>query len=95
MLTEWRAAPEGGNPASPKVREDWTRVWQERAAPEDAVTAFYWALFPTEQTFHPNDYNWGFLTFGFPPGTVFDLTLSWRNGDTSHKTTIKGLQCAH
>ncbi|MCC0006685.1 MAG: hypothetical protein H6876_00965 [Hyphomicrobiaceae bacterium] len=93
-LTQWRVTPADGKPTAPKVREDWEPVWKSRGTPEDAATAFYWALFPTEQVFYPNDYNWGFLTFGLPPGTAFDLTLAWRSGGTPHNTTIKGLQCA-
>lgn len=93
-LTEWRATPVGGKPAAPKAREDWEAIWKSRGVPEDAATAFYWSLFPTEQTFYATDYNWGFLTFGLAPGTTFDLSLSWRTGGTSHATTIKGLQCA-
>lgn len=93
-LTEWRVTPVGGQATAPKSREDWEAVWKARGVAEDAATAFYWALFPTEQTFYPTDYNWGFLTFGLPPGTAFDVTLGWRTGGTSHTTTIKGLQCA-
>ncbi len=93
-LTQWRVTSADGEPAAPKVREDWAPVWAARGVPEDAATAFYWALFPTEQAFYANDYNWGFLTFGLPPGTVFDLRLSWQTGGIPHNTTIKGLQCA-
>lgn len=93
-LTEWSVKLAGGEAIAPKSREDWEEVWKARGVAEDAATAFYWALFPTEQTFYPTDYNWGFLTFGLPRGTTFDLTLVWRTGGTSHTTTIKGLQCA-
>lgn len=93
-LTEWRVTPIGGSATAPKSREDWEAVWKARGVAEDATTAFYWALFPSEQTFYPTDYNWGFLTFGLAPGTAFDLTLVWRTGGTSHSTSIEGLQCA-
>lgn len=93
-LTAWRVTATGIAPSAPKLREEWETVWKARGVPEDAATAFYWSLFPTEQTFSPTDYNWGFLTFGLPPGTTFDLTLAWRTGGTRHHTTIKGLQCA-
>lgn len=92
-LTEWRVTPASGRLGALKLREDWESVWKARGVPGDAATAFYWSLFPTEQTFYPTDYNWGFLTFGLPSGTVFDLTLSWRTGGSSHSTTIRGLQC--
>lgn len=93
-LTQWHVTPAVGEPAAPMVREDWEPVWKARSVPEDAATAFYWALFPTEQVFYPNDYNWGFLTFGLPAGTMFELQLSWSSGGSVHNTTIKGLQCA-
>lgn len=93
-LSEWRVTPAGGKSITPKLREDWEPVWKARGVAEDAATAFYWSLFPTEQTFYPTDYNWGFLTFGLPSGTTFDLTVSWRNGGSSHSTTINGLECA-
>jgi hypothetical protein len=93
-LTAWRVTATGINPSAPKVREEWETVWKTRGVPEDAATAFYWSLFPTVQTFSPTDYNWGFLTFGLPPGTAFDLTLAWRTGGIQHGSTIKGLQCA-
>lgn len=93
-LSEWRVMPSGGEPKAPEVRENWEAVWKARGVAEDASTAFYWSLFPTEQTFHPNDYNWGFLTFGLPAGTVFDLKVVWRSGAIDHEATIKGLRCA-
>lgn len=93
-LSEWRVMPTGGAASAPRSREAWEAIWKARGVPEDAATAFYWALFPTEQTFYPTDYNWGFLPFGLAPGTSFDLTLVWRTGGTSHTNTIKGLRCA-
>lgn len=93
-LSDWRVHPASGAAAGPKVREDWEAVWKSRGATEEAATAFYWALFPTEQTFFPSDYNWGFLTFGLPVGTAFDLTIAWRTGGKAHATDIRGLQCA-
>lgn len=93
-LGQWRVTPAGDKATAPKVREDWEAVWKARGAPEHAATAYYWSLFPSEQTFFPTDYNWGFLTFGLPPGTGFDLSLVWRTGDATHTATVEGLQCA-
>lgn len=93
-LGQWQVRPTKGEPSAPKVREDWEVVWKARGVPQDAATAFYWALFPTDQSFSPTDYNWGFLTFGLPSGTTFDLTLSWKTGGTAHTATIEGLTCA-
>lgn len=93
-LAAWRVTAPGFNPSTPKLREDWETIWKARGVSEEAVNAFYWSLFPTEQTFSPTDYNWGFLTFGLPPGIAFDLTLAWQTGGIPHSTTIKGLRCA-
>jgi len=93
-LDEWQAMPADGKPSAPKVREYWENVWKTREVPADAATAFYWALFPTEQVFAPTDYNWGFLTFGLPPGTSFNLMVAWTTDDKAYHTTIEGLQCA-
>lgn len=93
-LAKWRVQTANGASASPKVREDWEAVWKARGVAEEAATAFYWALFPTEQTFFPSDYNWGFLTFGLPAGTAFDLTLAWSTAGEPRTKTLKGLQCA-
>lgn len=92
-LAKWRVQAANGAPASPKVREEWEAVWKARGVTEEAATAFYWALFPTEQTFFPSDYNWGFLTFGLPQGTPFDLALAWSTGGKPHTKSIEGLQC--
>ncbi|MDX2288202.1 MAG: hypothetical protein NW217_05205 [Hyphomicrobiaceae bacterium] len=93
-LADWRVSARGEPPRPPHMREDWGAVWTARGVPEEAATAFYWSLFPTAQTFYPADYTWGFLSFGLPPGTVFDLTLTWRSAGTVHSTTREGLACA-
>ncbi len=93
-LGDWRVTPAGGSAAPLKVREDWQGVWKERRVAEDAATAFYWALFPTGQTFHATDYNWGFLTFGLAPGTRFDLDVVWKTSGDVQSAKIEGLQCA-
>lgn len=89
-LTDWRVTPTSGTSGVPKVREDRGAVWKFRGVPEDAATAFYGSLFPTEQTFSATDYRLGFPTFGFAPGTTFDLSLAWWTGGTSHASTIRG-----
>jgi len=93
-LSDWQVTPAGGKPQATKVREHWEGAWKEREVPQDAATAFYWSLFPTEQTFAPTDYNWGFLTFGLASGTLFDLAIFWRTDGTEHTAKIEGLQCA-
>ena len=92
-LAEWRVtlAGEAGRP--PQTREDWEAIWKQRGVGEEPATAFYWSLFPTEQTFAPTDYNWGFLTFGLPPGARFDLELAWSSADKVHNARLEGLTC--
>jgi len=92
-LRQWRLVHNGGRSA-PRVREDWQKIWEKRQIPEDAQTAFYWALFPTKQSYGPTDYNWGMLTFGLAPGTRFDLQLRWLYKGQEREFTLKGLQCA-
>lgn len=65
-LSRWQVMPVGGTPSAPTVREDWEAVWKSRGVPEDAATAFYWALFPIEKSFFPTDYNWGLTPISSP-----------------------------
>lgn len=92
-LPAWRIIRQGATASPPRTREDWEPIWNGRKMTEDAATAFFWALFPTEQTFAPTDHNWGFLTFGLPPGASFDLELRWRSGGTEHSARMEGLAC--
>ncbi len=94
-LKQWQVLSAGHDKggAAPPRREDWSPVWQARGLSEDAKVAFYWALFPTRQTFAAGDYNWGMLTFGLPAGTKFSLKLVWRTGGTKHETMLKDLTC--
>lgn len=92
-LAEWRVITAGESARPPRTREDWEAVWQERGVGEEPATAFYWSLFPTEQTFAPTDYNWGFLTFGLPPGTRFAAELRWSNAGKKHSAQLEGLEC--
>lgn len=92
-LTQWRITPAEGGLLAPRTREDWEAVWKVRAVDDDAATAFYWSLFPTEQTFAPTDYNWGFLSFGLAPGARFNLDLNWRSSGLPYTARMEGLEC--
>lgn len=92
-LGSWRVTPEGEPARAPRTREDWEAVWKQRGTGEEPATAFYWALFPAEQTFAPADYNWGFLTFGLSPGTRFNLDLNWTSAGKTHDAQFGGLEC--
>lgn len=91
-LTKWRITVSGTEQAM-MTRERWDRIWAMRKAPEAPKIAFHWALFPTHQSHAPGDYNWGFLSMGMPPGTLFDLDIHWRHGGKSFSHSFKGLKC--
>lgn len=92
-LREW-VVQAGGRRQGMKTREDWAVIWAELDTPKAARIAFEWALFPTRQTYHPGDYNWGMSIFGLEPGSRFDLTLVWQQYGERHSARIEGLQCA-
>ncbi len=78
---------------TPRTREDWGKIWEQKNVPEQAKTAFYWALFPTEQTYRAGDYNWGMISFALPPQSRFDLEVYWQVAGTSKKHVFKNLEC--
>ncbi len=92
-VADWRVIPTGEPARSPRTREDWEKVWNERGVGEEPATAFYWSLFPTEQTFAPTDYNWGFVTFGLPSGTQFAVELRWSSDGKIYSAQLEGLEC--
>lgn len=75
-------------------RESWTQSWQEKNVSKAAQIAFHWALFPSQQTFHPGDRNWGMVPMGFKPETPFDLKAVWYSGEKRSETILKNLKCA-
>lgn len=92
-LKDWRVIVDG-KPHPLRTREQWDVLWKNMKASEEARVAFRWALFPTQQRFGPTDYNWGMLSFAQPPGTTFDLAVTWRFAGSQHHHTFKGLNCA-
>ena len=92
-LMQWRVTPPDRKATAPRTRESWAADWKAHSISEDAATAFYWSLFPTEQTFAATDYNWGFLTFGLSAGTRFDLDLTWHSAGQSYSARMEGLEC--
>jgi hypothetical protein len=92
-LATWKVTAAAGDATAPRTRETWEAEWQRRSVGEEAKTAFYWSLFPTEQTFAATDYNWGFLTFGLPPGTRFALDVAWQSAGQQHTARLEGLEC--
>lgn len=92
-LAAWRIIAEGETPKAPRTREDWEAIWKQRGVGEEPATAFYWSLFPTEQSFAPTDYNWGFLTFGLPPGARFAVELRWSSAGRTYHARLENLEC--
>ncbi len=76
------------------TRQKWETIWQQEELNKPVRLAFEWALYPTEQTYQPGDYNWGMTLYGLPPGSRFDLKVVWRQGGERHQTIIPDIQCA-
>lgn len=93
-LSEWRVVPAHGKPRPPPLEIDWQAEWERRQVSQSARVAFRWSLFPTRQTFQPGDWNMGMVTFGLPPGSHFDLDLTWRQGDKPRRLRLDEMRCA-
>ncbi len=92
----WRMVMADDNDAGERVlklKAVWRPIWQQSDASRAAQIAFQWALFPTNQTFYPGDYNWGMITFGPKPGSHFGLKLEWTVGGKQFTHTIKKIEC--
>ena len=78
-----------------KLKSDWEHEWaQHEHVSKAARIAFRWATFPSQQNFEPDgDFNWGMISFGLPPGAVFDLQVKWRQNNQLHQQWIKQIQC--
>lgn len=94
--SEWRIFVHGddGPPRKLRTRSDWEPVWDLLNVDMEQRVAFKWALFPPEQQFATNDYNWGMITFGLAPGTKFDLEITWRQGEEKRAKRFEGMECA-
>jgi len=80
-LKKWRIKTDGKiQPV--KLKETWEQQWRDSQVKISSKIAFRWATFPTEQSFEPSgDYNWGMISFGLKPGSVFDLYVEWKTND--------------
>jgi len=77
-----------------KLKETWDKQWNDEQVNSASRLAFRWATFPTEQSFEPNgDYNWGMISFGPQPGSVFDLYIEWQSNDQTKNAWIKNIMC--
>lgn len=91
-LGEWRMQ-HAGNTGSIRLKEPWMASWPEAAADPAARLMFRWGMFPTRQEFLPGDYNWGLTAYGIPPGSMFDLEVSWQQGGSTRTGNITGIEC--
>ncbi|HYQ70449.1 MAG TPA: hypothetical protein VET88_00825 [Gammaproteobacteria bacterium] len=92
-LAQWRVIHEGREQGI-RLKEPWMANWTAAAVSEPSRLAFRWALFPTQQEFLADDYNWGMTAIGLPPGTVFDLDLVWQEDGKPRTERLAAIECA-
>jgi hypothetical protein len=92
-LRQWRMQ-HAGNETGIVIKDTWLDAWSEADADPAARLIVRWGMFPTQQEFLPGDYNWGLTAYGIPPGAVFDLDVSWREGEQNRSGRITDIQCA-
>jgi len=76
------------------LKEPLLASWSDEDADPAAKLVIRWGMFPTQQEFLPGDYNWGLTAYGVPPGAVFDLVVTWQEGETRRSGEIKDIVCA-
>jgi len=94
-LADWRAVAASGRARSLKLKEDWLKEWEARNLAPARKIAFEWSQLPSEQTFEPDDWNQGMMTFALPRGSRFDLKFSWTIQGKRQENTMKGVICAN
>jgi hypothetical protein len=92
-LTQWRMQHEGKT-GSILLKEPLLASWSDEDADAAAKLVIRWGMFPTQQEYLPGDYNWGLTAYGIPPGSTFDLAVTWREGEVQRSGEIKGIVCA-
>ena len=91
--TQWRVRYAGGEKGL-LLKEPLLASWSDTDADPAAKLVVRWGMFPTQQTYLPGDYNWGLTAFGIPPGTRFDLDVTWKEGAVQQSAHIPGIVCA-
>ncbi len=91
-LGQWRMQHKG-KVSGLKLKEEWLASWSDEDASPAAKLVIRWGMFPTQQEYLPGDYNWGLTTYGIPPGSVFDLTVTWQEDGKSRSGEIKNIVC--
>ncbi len=92
-MTRWRIRHQGETRGL-LMKEALLDSWDEQDAGEAARLVIRWGMFPTRQEFLPSDYNWGLTAFGIPPGSTFDVEVSWSEDGKPYSDTIPGVVCA-
>ena len=92
-LTQWRMQHEGRT-GSILLKEPLLASWSDDDADPAARLVIRWGMFPTRQEYLPGDYNWGLTAYGIPPGSTFDLVVTWQEGPTRHSGEIRNILCA-
>lgn len=91
-LSKWQIRS-GSSTKDIRLKSNWDQEWKETGVSREARIAFRWALFPTVQSFESGDYNWGMTTMDLPPGTRFDLHLTWLIDNEAREAIIPDMQC--
>lgn len=76
------------------LKEPLLASWTETQADAAARLVVQWGMFPTEQEYRPTDYNWGLTAYGVPPGSIFDLDVSWEENGEWRRARIEDITCA-
>ena len=92
-LTQWRMQ-HAGKTGSILLKEPLLASWSDEDADAAAKLVIRWGMFPTQQEYLPDDYNWGLTAYGIPPGSTFDLAVTWREGEVQRSGEIRGIVCA-
>lgn len=94
-LKKWRITTVNTKQEMPlKLKEVWSKEWQDEEISTAAKVAFRWATLPTQQIYKPGgDFNWGMISFGPKPETIFDLTIVWKQDQQEYQAIIEQLQC--
>lgn len=92
-LTQWRMK-HAGKTGSILLKEPLLDSWSDEDADPAAKLVIRWGMFPTQQDYLPGDYNWGLTAYGIPPGSVFDLVVTWQEGKTQRSGEIRDIVCA-
>jgi len=92
-LTQWRMQ-HAGKTSGILQKEPLLASWSDEDADAAAKLVIRWGMFPTQQEYLPGDYNWGLTAYGVPPGSRFDLAVTWKEGEVQRRGEIKDIMCA-